>query len=154
MKGSFCCINVKIHNKFLQSRLCSELLLQMSFQYLKCLVYFNAFSVQINKGDTFKLKGSYTSRPSPECSLNIPCISTCAQVQGLCKALTPEALDQIIDNTWIFLHRGKSCCLEGRTLTRITVAGYSLSVPNSCRMVHSSAPEVNGEVGTTLSQAA
>lgn len=87
MKELFCCIDVRNHSKFLQSRLCPGLLLQMSFKSCECLVYFNAFYVQINIGDTLGFKDSFSSCLSPQCSLNVLHTSTCAQAQGLCKAL-------------------------------------------------------------------
>lgn len=86
MKELFCCINVGNHSKFLQSTLCPGLLLQTSFKSCKCLVYFNAFYVQINTDDTLGFKDS-SSCLSPQCSLNVLHTCTCAQVQGLCKAL-------------------------------------------------------------------
>lgn len=97
MEKLFCCIDVKIHSKFLQSRFCPGLLLQMSFNPLKHLVNLNALRVQIKVGDTLVFKDSYSSCLSPECSFNV--LHTHAQVQELCKTLVSEALDQIIDNT-------------------------------------------------------
>lgn len=99
MKELFCCINVKIHSKFLHSRLCLGLLLQMSFKSLKCLVNFNAFWGQINIGDMLGFKDSSSSCLPLACSFNVLHISTCARVQVLCKTLISDALDQIIDNT-------------------------------------------------------